>query len=240
MPIFLPGEFHGQRSLVGSTAHGVTRVRHDLVTKPPWPPATSSHVKEATVLPQCHPPPGPNERHLDRSKAAIVVFCPVGFSNRNPDASLHMAFGFLSHESLFKLYSVAFKESVPENQETQTERQNCLHLWKQRRVKSSWANLHSLGAIKRNLESSHISWVDVGRTLERAQCINSRWVVRHVDGQMTWIPFIFWRMLTSFPYLVDFPVSSPADSLLRRQKMWKPRDTILSFNDTVVLPVRCG
>ena len=33
-PVFLPGKFHGQRSQVGYTVHGVTRVRHDLVTKP--------------------------------------------------------------------------------------------------------------------------------------------------------------------------------------------------------------
>ena len=115
---------------------GVTRVRLDLVAKPPRPPTASSHVKESAVLPHSHPPPGPNERHLECSKA-VIVFSPVGFSSRNPNASLHVAFGFLSYESLFKLYSVAFKESVPENQETQTERQNCLHLWKQRRVKSS-------------------------------------------------------------------------------------------------------
>ena len=30
-----PGEgFHGQRSLAGYTVHGITRVRHDLATKP--------------------------------------------------------------------------------------------------------------------------------------------------------------------------------------------------------------
>ena len=28
MPVFLPGEFHGQRSLVGYTVHGVAK-RHD-------------------------------------------------------------------------------------------------------------------------------------------------------------------------------------------------------------------
>ena len=33
-PVFLPGEFHGQRSL-WATVHGVARVRRDLVTKPP-------------------------------------------------------------------------------------------------------------------------------------------------------------------------------------------------------------
>ena len=32
-PVFLPGEFHGQRSLAGCTAaHGVPRVRHTLDT----------------------------------------------------------------------------------------------------------------------------------------------------------------------------------------------------------------
>ena len=33
--VFLPGEFHGQRTLAG---FGVTRVRHNLSTKPPPPP----------------------------------------------------------------------------------------------------------------------------------------------------------------------------------------------------------
>ena len=33
IPVLLPGESHGQKSLV--TVHGDTRVRHDLVTKPP-------------------------------------------------------------------------------------------------------------------------------------------------------------------------------------------------------------
>ena len=31
--MFLPGESHGQRRLAG-TVHGITRVRHDLATKP--------------------------------------------------------------------------------------------------------------------------------------------------------------------------------------------------------------
>ena len=35
-PVFLPGESHGQRSLAG--VHRVTRVGHDLATKPPPPP----------------------------------------------------------------------------------------------------------------------------------------------------------------------------------------------------------
>ena len=30
---FLPGEFHGQRSLAGDSPPGLERVRHDLVTK---------------------------------------------------------------------------------------------------------------------------------------------------------------------------------------------------------------
>ena len=33
--VFLLGTFHGQRSLVG-TVHEVTKVRHDLTTKPQW------------------------------------------------------------------------------------------------------------------------------------------------------------------------------------------------------------
>ena len=28
-PVFLPGEFHGQRNLTGYTVHGVARVRQD-------------------------------------------------------------------------------------------------------------------------------------------------------------------------------------------------------------------
>jgi len=34
-PVFLPGESHGQRSLIGYTVHGIARVRHNLATKPP-------------------------------------------------------------------------------------------------------------------------------------------------------------------------------------------------------------
>ena len=33
-PVFLPGESHGQRSLQ-ATVHGVTRIGHNLATKPP-------------------------------------------------------------------------------------------------------------------------------------------------------------------------------------------------------------
>ena len=36
-PVFLPGESYGQRNLQ-ATVHGVMRVRHNLVTKPPPPP----------------------------------------------------------------------------------------------------------------------------------------------------------------------------------------------------------
>ena len=32
-PVYLPGEFHGQRRLVGYSPEGPKRVRHDLVTK---------------------------------------------------------------------------------------------------------------------------------------------------------------------------------------------------------------
>ena len=32
-PVLLPGEFHGQRSLVGYSPWGRKRVRHDLATK---------------------------------------------------------------------------------------------------------------------------------------------------------------------------------------------------------------
>ena len=33
IPVFLPGKFHGQRSLAGYSLWGLKRVRHDLVTK---------------------------------------------------------------------------------------------------------------------------------------------------------------------------------------------------------------
>ena len=33
-PVFSPGESHAQRNLADYVVHGVTRVRHDLVTKP--------------------------------------------------------------------------------------------------------------------------------------------------------------------------------------------------------------
>ena len=45
-PVFLPGESHGQRSLAGfwtTAVHGVTRVGHDLATKPP-PPVLSKCI----------------------------------------------------------------------------------------------------------------------------------------------------------------------------------------------------
>ena len=36
-PVFLPGEFHGQRSPAGYIVRGVARIRHDLATKPQPP-----------------------------------------------------------------------------------------------------------------------------------------------------------------------------------------------------------
>ena len=39
-PVFLPGKAHGQRRLAGYVHEEVTRVRHDLATKPP-----TSHIK---------------------------------------------------------------------------------------------------------------------------------------------------------------------------------------------------
>ena len=47
-PVFLPGEFHGQRSLAG-TVHGVTRVGHDLATKSP--PYMYIHTIKMNTLP---------------------------------------------------------------------------------------------------------------------------------------------------------------------------------------------
>ena len=42
-PIFLPGKFHGQRSL-RATVQGIIRFRHNLVTKPTWPPLIWSKI----------------------------------------------------------------------------------------------------------------------------------------------------------------------------------------------------
>ena len=42
-------EYHGQRSLVGYR-HGVTRVRHDLATKPP-PSRNKSNQQRQTQIP---------------------------------------------------------------------------------------------------------------------------------------------------------------------------------------------
>jgi len=33
IPVFVPGKFHGQRSLAGYRPWGCKRIRHDLVTK---------------------------------------------------------------------------------------------------------------------------------------------------------------------------------------------------------------
>ena len=46
-PVFFPGESHGPRSLV-ATVHGVTRIRHDLVTKPP-PPYWARHCTRSWI-----------------------------------------------------------------------------------------------------------------------------------------------------------------------------------------------
>ena len=43
IPVFLPGKSHGPRSLAGYIVHGVERVRHDLVTKPPPPYITQEN-----------------------------------------------------------------------------------------------------------------------------------------------------------------------------------------------------
>ena len=51
--VFLPGKSYGQRSLMGYIAHGVTRVRHNLVTQPspPWIKRKSkNHVWEQWKL----------------------------------------------------------------------------------------------------------------------------------------------------------------------------------------------
>ena len=43
-PVFSPGKSHGQRSLAGYSPW-VTRVRHNLVTKPPPPPELGGGVR---------------------------------------------------------------------------------------------------------------------------------------------------------------------------------------------------
>ena len=43
---FLPGKFHGQKSLAG---YGVSRVRHDLATKPPLPNERNQSKKSAEL-----------------------------------------------------------------------------------------------------------------------------------------------------------------------------------------------
>ena len=35
IPVFLPGKFHGQRNLVGSSPWALVQARHDLASKPP-------------------------------------------------------------------------------------------------------------------------------------------------------------------------------------------------------------
>ena len=45
MATHLPGECHGQRSPAGYIVHGVTRVGHDLVTKPPPPYFNKNKLK---------------------------------------------------------------------------------------------------------------------------------------------------------------------------------------------------
>ena len=43
-PVFLPGESHGQRGAWWATVHEVTRVEHNLATKPPPQGAQHSTV----------------------------------------------------------------------------------------------------------------------------------------------------------------------------------------------------
>ena len=51
-PVFLPREFHGQRNLVGYIVQGVTRVGHDLATKPP-PRPYQEYCLFACLLSRC-------------------------------------------------------------------------------------------------------------------------------------------------------------------------------------------
>ena len=54
-PVFLPGKSHGQRNL--ATVHGVTRVRHDLVTKSPLNSLVTSWLSKRTDLKPPFPAP---------------------------------------------------------------------------------------------------------------------------------------------------------------------------------------
>ena len=47
-PVFFPGEFHGQRSLLGYSPWGYKRVRHDLATK-------TTHSNSGDKLPNALP-----------------------------------------------------------------------------------------------------------------------------------------------------------------------------------------
>ena len=47
-PVFLPEESHGLRSLAG-TVHGVPRVGHDLMTKPPPPWAALGFAQQSLM-----------------------------------------------------------------------------------------------------------------------------------------------------------------------------------------------
>ena len=55
LPVFLPGKSHGQRNL--ATVHGVTRVRHDLVTKSPLNSLVTSWLSKRTDLKPPFPAP---------------------------------------------------------------------------------------------------------------------------------------------------------------------------------------
>ena len=63
-PVFLPGESHGQKSLAGYTVHEVTKVGHNLVTRPPSPCALIPALNPICV--------GPYFRDLWE----ISIFCP--------------------------------------------------------------------------------------------------------------------------------------------------------------------
>ena len=68
--VFLPGKFYGQRSLMGYIAHGVTRVRHNLVTQPspPWIKRKSkNHVWEHGSR-QCQ-----NQEHGCLAQEALTI-----------------------------------------------------------------------------------------------------------------------------------------------------------------------
>ena len=74
-PVFLPGKFHGQRSLVGYSPSGCKRVRHNLAAEQQWLyPLTPTDLKTVGASKILHLPP--NEYGL-RGRSLAVTLCSV-------------------------------------------------------------------------------------------------------------------------------------------------------------------